>query len=246
MPLRGIFKGKESMINKSKQYIFFVTSMLLLCFVLQKNISAQETVVKPLEQTLSINSTQAELEKILISIARISNVPIGFDSSIKVEPTRTKITYFADNKSLRTILDELLRNLPEYTWSFEAWIINIYPKEHQAEILNVRISELLLKDVYIDNVGEKILTSPDIISSLGKLGYEVSSGKKQGITDDLTTERISPLRFDTSKCKKIDRYFQSLSLKEVLNELLKRREASFWVLNIDGEKKKYISLTFQN
>jgi type II secretory pathway component GspD/PulD (secretin) len=218
--------------------------VLFFIFTFPSEVISQQNFLDPLEQPLTLTANKMDIERVLEAIATSYRIPISFEASLKPEAVAHKITYEAENKTLREVLNEVLLQMPGYEWSFEEGVINIHPKDASREITQIIINEFFLKDDERSRFEQKIVNLPEVKSGFQKIGFEVKSGKDiVNQTPTLSFERLIPLRRKDSDSSKVNNLIlKSVTLKDLLNEMLKQKMAVFWSLSKAGQDMKYVSL----
>jgi hypothetical protein len=228
--------------HKTWRIWVFIISVCLIG-TLPKSVIAQ-SMSNTLEQSIFINVQNVNVEKELESLASATRVPISFEALPNAAIENYKITMCSNERTLRQALDEIVTQLPNYKWSYEEGIIKVRPKDKSIELLNLRINEINFPNEPLPNLKKVILELPEIASEIKRLNLEVYEEKSDPHT--LKTESIIRIENKNDNENKLPVCFQSLTLREILNEMLKKGIARFWAFKISGEETKVISLTLSD
>lgn len=130
---------------------------------------------------------------------------------------------FPEYEPAELSLDEKLNLLtqmnPSYMWKYEQGVINLAPTKFLPELLNVKIKNLKITNIYnLNLVIDKILQLPEVAEKLKELNL------KQGI-------QFGGLTSPPSNRPPLEMVFKDETLQQVLNEIVKKRGRGVWAYN---------------
>jgi hypothetical protein len=229
---------------KQKSKSFTVIAIVFVVIILSnQTLLGQSVNQNPLDILVNINVEEIKVERVLESLSTVANVPIGFEFIVSKENKNDHlITLNASQEKLSTILNMIIEQISNYKWSFSDGIINICPKVFSNKILDFQIKEAKLDNILYAKLGQTILTLPDIAKQSMKAGY----------VNDLTyfdekeiTSLITKYSWQNPKIS-LSRTFSSVTLRDLLNEMLKSGDAIYWVVRVENGEKKQVSLLVKN
>lgn len=123
-----------------------VSTIIVLAFGQQVAFSQKRGDVK--EMVINITRKTSTFFKVLGEISSKNNVKIGVQASEKEEPEgcRQPINLKQSNFVLKDLMEILVSECPMYDWSVDGDVVNVFPKENEASLLDSKVNKLKVKD----------------------------------------------------------------------------------------------------
>ena len=213
-----------------------VTVICAICVAVALSLGPRARAVEPDLLDRKIQPTVLKGETIVqaLDVLTEHGIPIGIEmGDPKLTPAR-KINLNLKETNVKEFLDAVIAKDPQYTWKLEGGIIHVWPVVGRdaflTSLLDTKVSQFAIAggssryDIYND-----IMNLPEI--------------KVQLVLAD-----VAPLIFLTSgtmqKVEKEVLFVESnLTLRQVLDEMVKKTNISRWVITRWGDKSEYITLT---
>jgi hypothetical protein len=183
--------------------------------------------------TLLSASTSAEtfttLQGALDEVAAKYQIQVGLEYAVQDKDLQP-ITLDLSAKDVDTVLAQLINQKPEYVWSFEDNVYDVYPRSNPDSILDVSIHDFTIEG----------LSSKEAARLLG----EIPEIKKW-----LTTRSVSRREFENcvGSCGQPSAKLATVSLKDVtfrtlLNTLIRQFGMMDWTVGRFGDNQEYIGI----
>lgn len=172
----------------------------------------------------------------VVTIARTFGVKVGFEST--GQESGGEAEFLLDLKLKGVTLDEALEALvakaPAYGWELmEKGIVNVRPVSGANPLLDARISKLEFKDENLVGIEQLIRKAPEVTDALR------SSGARIANLYVIVGQPPPEMQKGT-----ITASFKDMTVREILNELLRRGNASSWsLLPYDSGQRIMLSLS---
>ena len=183
-----------------------------------------------------LNLSDVTLFVALNELSRYEHIPIGIElGSYHRASTDIKVKLEIKNSRLSDILDELVRQAPDYRWDLNDGVINFTPIQERdpfiLKALNTRIVS------FGPRRGMSRLQLRNAITELPELDKLLKSNN------------ISALNFGTSPDTihfrlEVDLSIANTDLRGVLNNIVRKNDDKFWVIGWDGDTKDGIYINF--
>ncbi len=202
-------------------------AILASCVTLEANTKSQTI----LDQRVSFVMENFDEEVILRRFADRFKIPIGFEviPGEKSNQRYRSISIRVENGTVRDVLDAFINADPRYRWDeMPDGIINISPKEPVEGILDVRVSSIYFSEVNLEKFGFALLEVTEVKARLEGIGV------KPGRTRLTTGARKEPSQLSI--------HLTDVTVREILNELLRRQHTSYWRVERYGDRNEYIQI----
>lgn len=198
----------------------------------------QQRANDPLKSPISITVTRWPAERLFSSLSK--QIPIGFEL-IKFEESESLITLSLEKVELKVVLDNIIEQMPNYSWSLEDGIIIVRPRALRSALLEFRISELKFENAAYRDLGPKILGSSVIANEVEKEGlvFGWPALDEPGSMSSRIEERNGRKTSFTG-------IFSNGTLREMLNKMLRDGNAQYWLFKIENTNKRNVSLVIEN
>jgi hypothetical protein len=206
---------------------FIAVIMLVLCS-LSLIAVAQQPASDVLECKVTLVMNDFDEELILKDLADRVNVRVGFEKIADAPEQKRKVSVSVEKGTVRDVLDAFIKADQRYKWEIADGVINITPKESKEGILDVVIPNFFVADANRDDLSFAVTGTPEVLTRLAKI-----------------KAKRSEYLFYMGASKPTTRYSVSLpemTVKEILNEFLRRDFAWYWNVSRYGEKNEYVSV----
>jgi hypothetical protein len=187
---------------------------------------------------LPLRSVSIKARNIHLALSAISDtykVPIGLEVSPDDDLLKERaIVVQLDRGTLRDVLDVVASQHPLYTWVIADGVVNVFPKGGrepmlkallEARVGNFRLTPGTSRFTFRENLTD----SPEVKGVLAAFGIK-SNNEIFGSRDVLKLGLNSSL--DLSH----------VSVKAVLNRVIRDSETRYWIVNRDGAERQYLLL----
>lgn len=215
--------NSKSLAFKLFQIICLICSLQLSA----ANFHAQVPVPgNVLEKQITVSLQSVSVKDALLYISGKSKVRIGFIGVIGDEGNK-KVTLDIRQGSVRQVLNELITQVDSYKWDISNDIINVLPTYCQNKVAALKIDFLELSDKKLDEVGTAILDAPEV---------------RIGITN-MGVSKTEELKYSGAPRRSlVSIVLSNQTVREGLNEIASKGFASFWSLEMRGEKNEFVRI----
>lgn len=162
---------------------------------------------------------------VLRSVSAIARVPIGIE--VIPDSNRT-VTINQVRGTVRQILEEIVNAEPRYKWVVRDGVINLLPRERNESPLDVMIPTFKMRDVNAEDVPAALINLPEIQNWLSSAGIQGDRGLMyEGPIRNLPVFSIT---------------ISNYTVKEILNEIIRKGYSTFWQCRIYGKEQRRLSL----
>lgn len=164
---------------------------------------------------------------VLRSYLSVTHLPGGIFVVKNCSSTEPLITP-SEKSTLRDGLNQLVKLMPEYTWSIENGVINFLPRSHSPSPLDIRIAEFKVEKTSPLDASNLLFESEEVKSGLTRLGLHLPSV-------ELVTGGGSPVKDE----RRVTLNEKNATLREALNAIVKADGSKTWILSVyscNGEK----------
>lgn len=218
------------MKNTTIVFFLLVTSLIWI-----QTAQGQTSVTELLSRRLEPLETEAD--SVHLMLAKISNdygIPIGFEAATEGESPLLSVVI--QNRSLKEVLDEIVRKDPRYEWVIADGVINVRPRSERDPIL-MRLVETRIKDLDVKKgaslfrARSQIVETPEVQEILRQanmsLPYDIKFGGE-----------FAKLGRDFSH------HFSNATVREILNQVIRTSDVKYWIVNRGGKDKEFLILNF--
>lgn len=173
----------------------------------------------------------------LMTISDTYKVPIGLEVSSKDDllNKRKALTIHIADGTLRKFLDEVVKQNTLYTWEVRDGVINVFPKTPYRDKLLVEILRTRIHRFSVGNSTSRF----NFRESLTK----VSEVKNLLLTSGLQFENeVFSSRGIATLGRDFSLEVSDWSLADILNQVVKKSEAKYWVVRRNSNGKEYLLL----
>jgi hypothetical protein len=161
-------------------------------------------------------------------IASNYKVSVGIEYATNGED-RTPITLDLSLLQPATALDSLVAQKPGYTWNFDHGVYDVYPKEHNGSILDLKIRMFSVHEATPQEISAAIDELPEVKQWMGK--NQVRRGEFQ----------VNGSRWDPSD-RRVSLTIRGSTLRSILNRIVVETGRTRWTVGRDGDNAESIGI----
>lgn len=183
-----------------------------------------------LNRKATVIRKDANIYEILRILSLQTNVPIGFEA-LPDEFSRRhgqKLSIEIRKGTVHEVLNYIVQADNRYQWNTTNGVIEVTPKENECSILNVMVHNFVVEDTRIEEVGFSITSNPAVRAKLQSMGL---------IDSQLITYRGEPRLQAT-----VSFALPDMTVREILNEMIKRSYINSWSVIRYGAKNNFIRI----
>jgi hypothetical protein len=147
---------------------------------------------------------------------------------VKQQPISVQMT----RGTVADLLNIIVRHQPGYDWAEVSEIVNVLPKMHIESVLDLRIPHLQLANADSSGIHAAIVSLPEFRAWLERNHLTER-------TPNYTDIILGKNRYVTPR---VSLDLHDMTLREILNRILKSRRFHSWVVARWGEKNQYLSI----
>ncbi len=225
------------------RFVFFAI-VVFFGLACMSHVNAQSSDRSILSTHIDANRVNGNcVRKILKNLAFVYDIPIGLELLNKdVENAQAfdKAGLLIRSGSLEEVLNQLVETQSNYRWKVKDRAIFVFPVKRDSiikDLLDYRFGNIKF-EFSSDRIGVDsfIFDTPQIKEKLSSLGLTLVSLQDMSGLGYKTIEELQGTVPDSS----ID--LNQISVKELLNRLLKQRKIRFWCVTRWGDAKEFISI----
>lgn len=213
-----------------KKFPAFPLISLLLCALV--SVTGQRAKEQLLNQKVtSFEVTKAVPGTVLQRLANAYQVPVGLEAMPEGEAGQAnrKIDIRIQLGTVRDVLDAIVYADQRYTWKETNGFINVLPQKERDRFLEAVIRDFHLRDVNKEDAINALLQLPEVKDKVNQ------SGAVRREVQILPATPISTLpRFSLN--------MHTVTVRQVLNEIMKKTSCYYWVFFKYGDHNKYFSI----
>jgi hypothetical protein len=186
--------------------------------------------------TLRIEESNVGL--VLAQIAKTYKVPIGLEVAYDDDLLKdSRIAIHLNPGNLGDALNAVVAEKPAYKWKIEEGVINLFPKEENRDVLLSTLLDTQLltfssrKGLSRLDLREQLTGAPEIRNLLDAYGVVADNGA-------ISMYEVYPLGRNYSLNG------ANLTVRSVLNRVIRDSETKFWFINRYGDNKEYLIINF--
>ena len=218
-------------MNKALRLI--VLSIALNCCC---QISAVGQDNEPLiNRRIDVSFKDSTLIYVVGQLSTINRIPSGFEKS----PDQTEevtLNIEMRNRSLRDVLDSIVQQVPSYRWEEIDGVINLTPNKGRCRFVELLL-DLPIKRFMVPTARSKFEIR-DTILDLVEVRDLLASNK-------IAAERLyypnSPSIYTNDD---IELSMSNTNVREVLNKVIRESEHKMWVIDMYGDRKNKLLISF--
>ena len=185
---------------------------------------------KPLKAKLSITVTdydnqQKPLIQTLLAVARDHHIPMGIERVVR-EAVEKPITVKLKKGTVASILNECMKQLPNYTWSIQNEIVQIWTgneNKQSSNLLNSIIPSFEITNRSLDHANFMLR---------GMLFNQINPPPKSG--SGVAGSYIGNTAL--TEGKKITLKVRNASVRSILNQLVSLHGEAVWIARVEPER----------
>ena len=181
-----------------------------------------------LNKKVSVFIDNFSVESSLNYLSVKSNIPIGFVEAKDSKKSQKTISLKIIKGTVENILNKIVEADNRYSWAFNQGVINIYPKESQFRLEEIKLDVFEINDIEIEEIHSIIFNHPKVKSEIFKHNLKPSLGVNYD----------GPLMENP----KVKLSFQNKTIKDVLNKLLIDKSVRFWAITYFGDRTEFIDI----
>lgn len=216
--------------------------LLVIVFVCGNHAQKGKTPINEVKNSLldlpvkDVRIQGENIHLILSEIAYKYNVPIGLEVSSNDDLLKdNRIEVDVKDGTIKDLLNSVVRQRTLYIWEVRDNVINVFPKENNRDLSLKSLLESKFKKFLIKKgtsrfgLREAITKSLELKDLLDKNNIIIEN-------EVFTSRDIAMLGREFS----IER--SDVSLKSLLNEVIKDSQTKYWIINRLGENRQYLLL----
>ena len=185
---------------------------------------------------VEVNIQASNIHLALSKLANQYKLPIGLEVAADDDLLKKRnLSVRLKAGTVKDVLDAVATQCPDYTWELKDEVINVFPKRPNRDPLLENILAVSLKAFAIEEGTARIEFTKAVVSS-----HELSSLLK---ANGLNVEYEIFSKHDIGA---LGRGFSvnvsHVTVKSLLNQVIKRSETKYWLLNRYGENRQYLLL----
>jgi hypothetical protein len=188
------------------------------------------------EPVVEVNIQERNIHLALSKLANQYKLPIGLEVAADDDLLKERsLSVRVKAGTVKDVLDAVASQCPDYTWELKEDVINVFPKQPNRDPLLENILAVKLKSFAIEKGTARIeftravVSSHELRSMLEANGlnveYEIFSKHDIGALGRGFSVNVS-----------------DVTVKSLLNQVIKRSETKYWLLNRYGENRQYLLL----
>ena len=209
--------------HKGKMFLVLMTVICALASVCLSQQPQPDILSKPVSQ-FELRDVPPSL--ILERIAKSRHVPLGFEA---IPQEEKKIDVKIEQGTIRDVLDAVVQSDPRYKWSEADGVINVSPKQNQSPILETVIRSFSMHK----------LNRVDAVAALFALPELKRIVTQMGLTKSDFVSLPGPAYYSLPR---LSLSFRNVTVRKIMNEILKAEGSDYWVFFIYGDHNQYFSL----
>jgi hypothetical protein len=188
------------------------------------------------EPVVEVNIRERNIHLALSKLANQYKLPIGLEVAADDDLLKERnLSVRVKAGTVKDVLDAVASQCPDYTWELKEDVINVFPKQPNRDPLLENILAVKLKSFAIEKGTARIEFTKAVVSS-----HELSSLLE---ANGLNVEYEIFSKHDIGA---LGRGFSvnvsDVTVKSLLNQVIKRSETKYWLLNRYGENRQYLLL----
>jgi hypothetical protein len=183
----------------------------------------------------NVNIQKSNVPLALSEIAYKYSVPVGVEVSPEDDLLKEgNIIVQIENGTLQDILNSIVSQNPLYSWRIEDGVVNVFPRGQREPLLKALL-EANIQTFSIEEgtsrfkFRESLTKSPELKIILDK--YGVTSNNEIFLSRDIAV-------LGHGFCFKVS----NMTVKSILNQVIKESETKYWIVNKSGANKQYLLL----
>jgi hypothetical protein len=162
------------------------------------------------------------------AVARARNIRYGFEAVGK-DRDRAVVTLDLSDPSVGHILDDLVKQRPEYAWNLSAGVFKIVPRDPAAAVADVKI-----RSFNVQNANKS--TCSDVLSRAPEL--------RRWLTEHKAVRRELEAGGESDSGGRVTLDLQSVNISSVLDVLIRALGDSHWTIVHYGDKMQFVGIYF--
>jgi len=187
---------------------------------------------------MQLRAVSVKSQNLLTALSDIANtygVPIGLEVSPEDDLLKGRnIVVRLESGTLKEVLDSVVSQNPLYTWDVEDGVVNVFPKGNREPFLKTLLETRVGKFSITPNTSRFTLRvnltgSPELKDVLDNFGVKADN-------------QIFLSRDAASLGKDFSLELSDVTVKYILNRVIKDSGAKYWMVNRDGPQGEYLLL----
>jgi hypothetical protein len=156
-------------------------------------------------------------------------VPNGFE--LDSEPGDRAISVRVLGGTVADVLDAIIAQVPDYKWVETNRVVNVMPKHNTNSILDLQIAHFYVRDAAPGPLRLAVASLPEVHSWLTE--NHVTERSALGILGPIVQPPFVSLGLN------------NLTLREIMNRIVKEHRFSSWSFGRYGERNQYLSISIE-
>ena len=161
-------------------------------------------------------------------------IAIGFAMSTN-DKNEARVNLQIDNASLEQVLNEIFRQVPAYKWQIENGVVSVSPKDLDDDFLAVFLGTHVAqfsvsKDATKFDIRDAVLNLKEVKLLFSNSGIKVS--------------KFDYIVYPSIYSNDVDLSLSNTNVRTILNKVVNDSEHKMWVLQLKGEKRDQLELSF--
>ena len=185
---------------------------------------------------VEVNIQESNIHLTLSTLANQYKLPIGLEVAADDDLLKERnLSVRVKAGTVKDVLDAVATQCPDYTWELKDDVINVFPKRPNRDPLLENILAVRLKAFAIQEGTARIEFTKAVVNS-----HELSSLLE---ANGLSVEYEIFSKHDISALgRRFSVNASDVTVKSLLNQVIKRSETKYWLLNRYGENRQYLLL----
>ena len=185
---------------------------------------------------VEVNIQESNIHLVLLKFANQYKLPIGLEVAADDDLLKGRnLSVRVKSGTVKDVLDAVASQCHDYTWELKDDVINVFPKRPNRDPLLENILAVRVKAFAIEEGTARIEFTKAVASS-----HEVSSLLE---ANGLKVEYEIFSKYDIGSLgRRFSVNVSDVTVKSLLNQVIKRSETKYWLLNRYGENRQYLLL----
>jgi len=188
------------------------------------------------ESVVEVNIQESNIHLALSKLSDQYKLPIGLEVAADDDLLKERnVSVRVKAGTVKDVLDAVASECPDYTWELKEDVINVFPKRPNRDPVLENILAVKLKAFAIEKGTARIEFTKDVLSS-----HELSSLLE---ANRLNVEYEIFSKHDIGSLgRRFSVNVSDVTVRSLLNRVIKRSETKYWLLNRYGENRQYLLL----
>lgn len=204
-------------------------------FIEENTTISQHPMQDPLKRRVFFyEKVRVNAHFILRDLATTYKIQIGFEPIPEDFITRSDgiISIKIDEGTISDVLNAVAQSDPRYQWEEVDGVINVFPKEHRKSLLDTKVSSFYIDHSIKRDVADVIADLPEVRVALNRMGIDWRN--ESTLSNESCDQSIG-----------FSLKLHNVTVRTILNEIIKRDKCCYWYVNRHGENFKYVTINIE-